>query len=338
MQSHPTRAGCTARPGPMAGLPPAPLPRGRWRRAFSSGARRWWWRLTLTLTAERHPAEVADETDERPTLRAGIAFGGALLPAARPAGHSIRFMDVGHGSRRNVVSLDLVDQRGTRNTQLDGSTRPITGMVLQRTLDVLPLEIFQAERRVAPVADARTSPELPGEMLNTDGGLSPSQDEGSLEDVAHFANVARPRIAEQALQDFTRERSGTIGELGLEIAHQAGEETEPVFPGPVTHRWESQRHDAQTIIEILTEVAGLHLSLKSLIGCCDEANIHRDLSGAAQAAKRLGLEHFEQLGLQLRGEVADLIEEDGAVIGDLEQPLLAVLRVGERAFLMTEQL
>jgi hypothetical protein len=99
--------------------------------------------LTLTLAAQRHPSEIADETDECAALRAGIALGGALLPATGAAGHGIRFVDVGHGSCRDVVSLDLIDQCGARDTQLDGSTRPIASMVLQRALDVLPLEIFQ---------------------------------------------------------------------------------------------------------------------------------------------------------------------------------------------------
>jgi hypothetical protein len=46
----------------------------------------------------------------------------------------------------------------------------------------------------------------------------------------------------------------------------------------------------------------------------------------------------EELRLERRGDVADLVEEDRAAVGKLEEPLLAVLGVGEGAPLVPEEL
>src|SRR3712207_7921755 len=48
-------------------------------------------------------------------------------------------------------------------------------------------------------------------------------------------------------------------------------------------------------------------------------SIHGDLAGPTQTAERLGLEHLEELGLELRGEVSDLVKENGAVVGNLDR-------------------
>ena len=50
------------------------------------------------------------------------------------------------------------------------------------------------------------------------------------------------------------------------------------------------------------------------------------------------LEHREELGLQLQREIADLVEEDRAPVGHLEEPLAGLLGVGEGALLVAEQL
>ena len=59
---------------------------------------------------------------------------------------------------------------------------------------------------------------------------------------------------------------------------------------------------------------------------------------AAQAAERALLHERQHLGLRRRGQVADLVEEQRAAVGHLDQPQLALARVGERAALVPEQL
>jgi hypothetical protein len=60
-------------------------------------------RLTSALTAERDPAEIADQTDERAALRTGVAFGGPLFPAAGTTGHGIEFVEFSHRDAQEVM-------------------------------------------------------------------------------------------------------------------------------------------------------------------------------------------------------------------------------------------
>ena len=60
--------------------------------------------------------------------------------------------------------------------------------------------------------------------------------------------------------------------------------------------------------------------------------------GAADALEALLFEEAQQLGLQRRHHLADLVEEHRAAVGALEQPALLHPRIGERAALVAEQL
>src|SRR4051794_4715359 len=106
-------------------------------------------------------------------------------------------------SRDQVVPFDFVDQRSTRDAKLDSCSGPIPSVVLQRALDVLALEIFQAQRSVAAVAHAGSGPELTGQVLDADGGLASTKDQGTLQHIAHFTHVAGPWVRQQAVQDLT---------------------------------------------------------------------------------------------------------------------------------------
>src|SRR5256885_13317057 len=106
------------------------------------------------LAAAGDAAEGAHETDEGSAHVAWIAFGGPLFSAAGAAGHAVVLVDLGHArSGGEVVALDLVDQRGARDPELDGRAGAVAGVVLEGALDVLALEVLQAHRRGPPVAD-----------------------------------------------------------------------------------------------------------------------------------------------------------------------------------------
>src|SRR6476661_574371 len=97
----------------------------------------------------------------------------------------------------DVVALDLVDQRGARDAQLDRGAGPIAGVVLEGALDVLALEILEAQRRVASVADAGSRPELARQVLDAHRRRAAPEDEGPLEHVPHLADVTGPAVGQQ---------------------------------------------------------------------------------------------------------------------------------------------
>src|SRR5262249_5105936 len=146
--------------------------------------------LRRAVLALRHPAEIADETDERPTILTGIPFGRALFPPASTAHHTVfctRLLaqlsspaPFGLGLVRNVIQLDLIDERRPRYPQLFRRPRPIPTVISQRALDMLMLERFERHRRMAPITEARSGAELTGQMLDVDRHLALGHHHGSL--------------------------------------------------------------------------------------------------------------------------------------------------------------
>ena len=70
----------------------------------------------------------------------------------------------------------------------------------------------------------------------------------------------------------------------------------------------------------------------------DEPDVDLDGVGAAQPLELTLLQHPQQLHLGGEVDVADLVEEQRAALGELEPPFLARLGAGEGALLVAEQL
>ncbi|GAB3484895.1 hypothetical protein GCM10027398_44490 [Azotobacter salinestris] len=135
-----------------------------------------------------------------------------------------------------------------------------------------------------------------------------AEDHRPLDDVLQFAHVARPVVAHQHAQ-------GPRGDVGAALAqrrHGDGEDVEPV-------------------IEILAEAALLYHASQVVVGGGEDAQV--DLVGevTADPFEALLLEHPQQLGLHGQGQLADLVEKDGAAVGHLETPAPLVGRPGEGA-------
>src|SRR5262249_61392787 len=88
----------------------------------------------------------------------------------------------------------------------------------------------------------------------------------------------------------------------------------------------------------LREPPGRDLAREIAVGRTDDPHVDRDVVAAAHARELAVLEHVQQLGLERRVELADLVEEDRAAVGRLEASRLALVRAGEGAPLVTEEL
>src|SRR5207244_10912833 len=99
-----------------------------------------------------------------------------------------------------------------------------------------------------------------------------------------------------------------------------------------------QAHDVEAVPEILAEAARRDRRLQILIGRRDQPDVHLDRPRAADALELVVLERAQQLRLQRRRELADLVEEDGPPFRNLELAFLQRERAGERAFLVSEEL
>ena len=96
--------------------------------------------------------------------------------------------------------------------------------------------------------------------------------------------------------------------------------------------------DIQTVIEIGAEAIGRDFCAEVAIGRGDEAKVRGQVADAADAAEAFVFDRFQQPRLHGHIHLADLIEEQRSVGGDLEQALLRIHRVRERAAFVAEEL
>ena len=87
-------------------------------------------------------------------------------------------------------------------------------------------------------------------------------------------------------------------------------------------------NDVDAVVEILAERPVLHGLLEVDVGGRNQAERGLDRPLAADALDLAFLDRAQQLGLQVEPEVADLVEEQRAAVGELElaDPLLHARR------------
>ncbi len=107
---------------------------------------------------------------------------------------------------------------------------------------------------------------------------------------------------------------------------------------PLSQRRNVERHDAKSEEEILAELPLLHLELQVLLGRRDDANIDADGAAATHPTDLTLLQNAQQLGLQIEGELAELVQKDRPAVSQLEGPLSGGGRSGVGALLMPKEL
>ena len=119
-------------------------------------------------------------------------------------------------------------------------------------------------------------------------------------------------------------------------SRMAGQERDVSPPFP--QRRQPDGEAVQPVVKVLAEASFLHLRLHVLVRGGDDADVGADRARAADAEDLPGLDGAEQLHLHGGGDLADLVQEQHALVRDLEQAGLAHDRAGERALLVAEQL
>ena len=125
--------------------------------------------------------------------------------------------------------------------------------------------------------------------------------------------------------------------LAAVLLHEVLHERRDVL-SPLAQRRHRDREDVEPVPEVLAEAAGLHLLVQAAVGGGHEAHVGLERRGPADALELPVLDHPQELGLQLEGQLADLVEEEGAAVGDLEAALALGDGPGESALLVAEEL
>ena len=90
----------------------------------------------------------------------------------------------------------------------------------------------------------------------------------------------------------------------------------------LAERRQRDRDDVDAVEQILAEPPFGDRFRQILVGRGDHADVGLQLLEPADAAEPPLLQHAQQLHLHDGAHLADLVEEDRALLGDLEQPLL----------------
>src|SRR5207249_1525812 len=96
--------------------------------------------------------------------------------------------------------------------------------------------------------------------------------------------------------------------------------------------------DVDTVEEVLAEVAVADRLAEVAVRGCEDADVHLRLHVRSDAPDDAVLQHAQELDLHRRRGLADLVEEDRAAVGLVEQAALLADGPGERAALVPEEL
>jgi hypothetical protein len=106
----------------------------------------------------------------------------------------------------------------------------------------------------------------------------------------------------------------------------------------VAQRRQRDLEHVDPVEQVLAEPPGRDHGGEVAVRGRDDADVDLAGLGVADAGERALLEHAQHLDLERGRHVADLVEEERAVVGDLEQAGLVGDRAGERAAPVAEQL
>ena len=160
---------------------------------------------------------------------------------------------------------------------------------------------------------------------------------GPLDAVLELPHVAGPVVADQHVDHSRGEAPHVLAVRRPVLLHEVvGQQGDVGLPVPQRRQVDAEHVEA--VVEVLTKRPGGDGGVEVLVSHGDDSDVHFDGAGAAEALELTLLEHAQQLDLGRRAELADLVQEEGAAVGQLEAALLARPGVGEGAGFVAEQL
>src|SRR5271155_3579594 len=162
-----------------------------------------------------------------------------------------------------------------------------------------------------------------------------TQRDGPLDGVLQLAHVTGPVISHHPRDGVLRNRAHLairLAEFLQERIHQNG-----YVRFPFAQRRNLDLHHVQTKEEILAKGSRTHRSVQIAIRRRNNARRKRYALRRTHWPHFLLLQRAQQLGLHVKRQVANFIEEQSAAVSDFHQPLLRVQRSRESALHVTEQ-
>ncbi len=169
-----------------------------------------------------------------------------------------------------------------------------------------------------------------------DADMAAAEEEELADDVGELPDVAGPGLGLEELDGLGCEGGLTDAEFaGESEAEMVGEGGDVL--GALAEGWEGDGELAESIEEVFAEETfGEHL-FEVAMGGGEDADIDGEDLVAADAGDDAFLEDAKELGLGGKGEVADLVEENGAALGLFESADAACDGAGEGAAFVSEE-
>src|SRR5690242_12966535 len=95
--------------------------------------------------------------------------------------------------------------------------------------------------------------------------------------------------------------------------------------------------DVEAVVKIAPKFAVADGLCEIAIGGCDDPNVDFDSSAAAKGFEFLFLKNAKQFHLGVQRQFANLVEENGAAIGQFETAVAICQRAGEGTFNVAEE-
>ncbi len=172
-------------------------------------------------------------------------------------------------------------------------------------------------------------------MVAVDHALFAQQD-GSLDTVFQFAHVARPMVGHEHVDG----RRGKALDVFLVLARASFQEEigqQENIGLAFAQGWHVDGEHIQPIVEIAAEGFFFDRTFQVFIGGSNDPHIGLDGPLAADALELFFLEDPQQVGLDVQPDGPDLVQEQGALVGQFETPQLLFNGPGKGTFLMAEQ-
>src|SRR3989475_895322 len=244
---------------------------------------------------------------------------------------------------RNAVLPHLGVQRGTAEAEQRRRGLLVPARALQRLQNRRALDLFQRARGHLGGGDGRRGAAVSGKVLEGLGqigrrDLASARDEhGALDRVLQLADVARPGVGEEAAIRLGGDRVDRPRVLGG-VALEEGAHQDRNVLAPLAQRRHRDRHRVDPEVEILAERAIPDRDLRAAVGRGDQSKVDGHGLRSAEPAYDALLQHAQELGLEVLRHLDDLVEEQRAVVGFLEQAHLVGGGAGEGALRVAEQL
>src|SRR5262249_21386344 len=141
----------------------------------------------------------------------------------------------------------------------------------------------------------------------------------TLDHVAQLSNVSRPAVRRELFQGPFRKRGCRTVESARRVVQEVGCQQPDVLQAVAQWRHLDWK-DGQTVIQVAADATGFALLPEIVIRGGDHAHVELALVIFPDALNSLLLQHAQQLALKLEGYLANLVEKDGPVVGQLESP------------------